>query len=234
MPYTAFLGVDAISYYDSSHFIINPIQTKFLFGIDTSLKLYSTVTYDQALEIFNNLNDTVTIDSCLLAMASNSNIEMRTLKNSTAFTTIKIDSFSTSLYSLRFSLSTPLFNKDTQLVGSIKVHAHNSHFDTAFTYSITLDFPGLKSGVTQHTSDDQYINIFPNPSQGLLSVVCSLQKSSFLHLLIFDELGKDIMTVYDGMLPEGRRDFSFKLPQGVYYVRMETAEEVVTKKVVVE
>jgi hypothetical protein len=42
------------------------------------------------------------------------------------------------------------------------------------------------------------------------------------------------MTIYDGMLPEGKRDFSFKLPQGMYYVRMETAEGVVTKKVAVE
>ena len=75
--------------------------------------------------------------------------------------------------------------------------------------------------------------VYPNPSSGTLLSTVSLSQPTDIHLHIFNELGKDIMTVYDGMLPEGNHDFSFKLPQGMYYVRMETAEGVVTKKVVV-
>ena len=77
-------------------------------------------------------------------------------------------------------------------------------------------------------------DIFPNPTKEIILARIHIDNSSFIHLHIFNELGKDIMTVYDGMLPEGKGDFSFKLPQGMYYVRMETAEGVVTKKVVVE
>ncbi|MFI5265028.1 MAG: T9SS type A sorting domain-containing protein, partial [Candidatus Kapaibacterium sp.] len=62
----------------------------------------------------------------------------------------------------------------------------------------------------------------------------TLQNPSLLHLHIFDELGKDIMSLYDGIATEVKHDFSFKLPQGMYYVRMETAEGVMTKKVIVE
>ena len=77
-------------------------------------------------------------------------------------------------------------------------------------------------------------SIFPNPSTNQVKVNCFLSNPNLVHFHIFNELGKDVMTVYDGMLPEGKRDFSFKLPQGMYYVRMETAEGVVTKKVTVQ
>ena len=54
------------------------------------------------------------------------------------------------------------------------------------------------------------------------------------HLHVFNELGKDIMTVYDGIMSEGSHDFTFKLPPGKYYARMETIEGVVAKKLIVE
>jgi hypothetical protein len=36
------------------------------------------------------------------------------------------------------------------------------------------------------------------------------------------------------MLSEGKHDFSCKLPPGMYYVRMETGEGIITKKIVVK
>ena len=102
------------------------------------------------------------------------------------------------------------------------------------TYNVTGVAYDSIAGIAEINSiHEPLFSIFPNPTTDLILINLRLDIPNLLHLHIFNELGKDMMTVYDGMLPEGKRDFSFKLPQGMYYVRMETAEGVVTKKVVV-
>lgn len=118
---------------------------------------------------------------------------------------------------------------------TIQCRAHFGSKDSLCVMPLHFGFqPMPKSGVTLGNELLNDIDIYPNPSKGITHAYYKSNKSLLLHLHVFNELGKDIMTVYDGMMNELHRDFSFKLSPGMYYVRMETAEGVVTKKLIVE
>jgi hypothetical protein len=142
--------------------------------------------------------------------------------------------FTTGPYVVFFGKTAGLYKTKIEILWTIDTPECNrcTYFVTDSLFITTEAFSETTSKVIDYR--ETIFWIFPNPSAASIELSCTLQKSSRLFLHIFNELGKDILTVYDGILTEGPHDFSFKLSPGMYYARMETAEGVVTKKIIVE
>ena len=230
-------SITAAAYYDSTLKVNDNHSNEFyVFYPDSSNTTYSAMNEDSAFTLYNNMPDNVVVDSCSIDIDTSAHIMLTSqLKDTNKNVKFTIAPFSRSSFDLKInSLRHARPMKDT-IFGLIRIHARSNSLDTVIKFSKPFLFlPAKKSNVNDPSEIKTQLKIFPNPTHGILQMAFTTTQIVHLHLHIFNELGKDIMTVYDGMLPEGKRDFSFKLPQGVYYVRMETAEGVLTKKVVVE
>ena len=82
----------------------------------------------------------------------------------------------------------------------------------------------------------QNFQIYPNPTTGQLFIQLTLQQSAPVEMAVLDMTGKAIMPLLTqpmvGLSNQFEGDLS-ALPNGVYWVRLVIAEEVVTRKVVV-
>jgi hypothetical protein len=208
-----------------------PYDTVF-FSYDTASNKY-VQSIPIRFEFFNNKADSVLFTDWKILIDSSFSLS---LVDSIAIQPIKVPPrHEENNFPFDFQSNLPPLAKATTFSGAVECHAHFVGKDSICIIPLNFHFDqGPKSAVYFNVLNKNNFTIYPNPSSGNVEINCSFLKSSFLHLHIFDELGKDIMTVYDGMAAEGPRDFSFKLPQGMYYVRMETAEGVATKKIVVE
>jgi photosystem II stability/assembly factor-like uncharacterized protein len=75
--------------------------------------------------------------------------------------------------------------------------------------------------------------VYPNPTSQLVKLTTYSLQQGYLSLSIFDELGREVRRVHDGFLDAGEHEFSAELPTGMYYVRMQAVDEVLTRKVTV-
>lgn len=228
------LYLTGTTYFDSTVKVwTNPYYLTF--EIDTNAKSYKQITGNSIVKVFNNFPKAIYVDSFVLITDPKTGISMQSIIDSNSFTSINIDSFRSKDIGFKLSTSIPIVTKDTTFFGSVGFHVHNSSFDTLITFKLSFVFRTIKNGVSPNSSQIQNsMSTYPNPSTGLLQLTCYIENSTILHLHIFDQLGKDIMTIHDGILTEGSHNFPFKLPQGLYYARMETEEGVVTKKIIVE
>ncbi|MFI5263373.1 MAG: T9SS type A sorting domain-containing protein [Candidatus Kapaibacterium sp.] len=204
------------------------------FPYDTSFKKYSPAGI--LLEIYNDKKENVIFTDWTLSFDSSQSLSFKLEEDSVPISSITIDSirYKKNLL-LAFTTSLAPSTDYRYFAGTVQCHAHFAGKDSLCIIPLSFIFDRMpKSGVPLPDNNANFIEVYPNPSTGTTHAFCKSKMNSLIHLKIFDELGKDMMTVYDGTLPEGKHDFSFKLPQGMYYVRMETAEGVVTKKVIVE
>ena len=183
------------------------------------------------LQIYNNRSEQISCDSWSLAIDPQYGISM----TSTSDSLLKIDPLKNGTSSFSMSTSLPPSTILRKAYGNLSMHVRSASLDSIFIIPVRFFFfPAPASSVTERAKIQGSVTILPNPSRGPTKLIYLSFEPLPAHIHIFDQLGKDVMTVIDGMLDTGQHDFSFKLPQGMYYVRMETAEGVVTKKVVVE
>jgi hypothetical protein len=74
---------------------------------------------------------------------------------------------------------------------------------------------------------------YPNPFNAETEVRFELGQEGLVKLLVFDELGQEVMTLVDGILPAGRysrRLRADELASGVYMLRMEVGKSTQAKK----
>ena len=77
--------------------------------------------------------------------------------------------------------------------------------------------------------------VFPNPSNGVSIIRFNLPNTGRARLSICDGTGRIVETVYNGVLPAGQYQQTFlaeNLPSGVYFVRLESINGVLTRKLV--
>lgn len=81
--------------------------------------------------------------------------------------------------------------------------------------------PGQDRSVAVAKND---LFVFPNPASELVNVVVSLENASAIQISLYDQLGRQIRTLQNGLsLPEGEQRFDFNisdLPQGHYVLRL--------------
>lgn len=221
------------AYYDDK--IKLEYDANIYFAYDTISGKYKDAS--SKVEIFNNKKDSVIFTDWKIIKDSSQSATLTTLvQDSLSVNQIWLSGYEhTNSIQLLFKTSLSPTVEYRSFPGTVQCHAHFVGKDSLCTIPSTFIFEAMpKSGISLSGYYSSSIEIYPNPSTGSAHAFCITKKTSSIHLHIFDELGKDIMTVYDGTLPEGKHNFFFKLSQGMYYVRMETAERVVTKKVVVD
>jgi len=77
---------------------------------------------------------------------------------------------------------------------------------------------------------------YPNPFARTATIEYELQQSGRVTLQVFDMLGREVMTLFDGMAPAARHAVEFdasNLAGGTYIYRLQTEDQVVTRTMVV-
>ena len=81
------------------------------------------------------------------------------------------------------------------------------------------------------------VSIVPNPMQNEADITLTTGTSDRVNMTLLDVLGRSEKTVADGMLNAGDHSYSLDvstLPNGTYYLRIQSASQTLTKKLVVE
>ena len=92
-------------------------------------------------------------------------------------------------------------------------------------------------GAGNFLPEEDQLNIYPNPAGSDLTVKIELEQSSTTHLRIIDLTGKVVKDAsreftFEHGIYKAKLDIS-KLQSGIYFVRVEQADKVYTKKLVV-
>lgn len=82
------------------------------------------------------------------------------------------------------------------------------------------------------------LSVFPNPLSASGKIKFSVKTSGRVNISIFDLTGTEVMKLYDGMLPHGDHELAIerrqsKLNGGIYFIRMQNADGVLTHKLVI-
>ncbi len=104
------------------------------------------------------------------------------------------------------------------------------------SFTIALEGTGITTAVEDpfipHPSSFG-LSAFPNPFNAATRISYSLPQRSFIELAVFDLTGRRIRTLVQGDRDAGVHHVSFNaadLPSGLYFVRLLTAERVLTQK----
>jgi hypothetical protein len=76
---------------------------------------------------------------------------------------------------------------------------------------------------------------YPNPFNPVTNIKFSVPKSGYVSLKVFDILGKEVASIYEGTAKTGNYVVTFdgnKLSSGVYFYRLEAENVVLTKKLI--
>ena len=74
---------------------------------------------------------------------------------------------------------------------------------------------------------------YPNPFNPTTTIPFTLTRNSYTTLIIYDLLGKEIVRLIDGIVPEGRHEVRWdasSVPSGVYFYRLQSSANVKTGK----
>jgi hypothetical protein len=219
--------------YNSSTYS-NEIGNSVIFLYDTVKKQYLNSTI--LAEIYNNKGVKAAFTRWKLAFDSSQSLSMKLLQNSISVDSIVVDS-ARYIKNLQLVFATQLAPSFSyrSFQGAVQCHVTVAGKDSIYLLPLTFIFePAPKSGVSNAGNNSNSLEIYPNPSSGPTHVFCRFIESPLLYLHIFDELGNDIIKLYDGVATETQKNFTIKLLPGIYHVRMQTREGVITKKVVVE
>jgi hypothetical protein len=81
----------------------------------------------------------------------------------------------------------------------------------------------------------QLFQNYPNPFNPITIINFELPHQSHVSLKVFDILGQEMQSLVDAVLSTGRYKYNFdahELPSGIYFYRLETAEVIQTKKMI--
>jgi PKD repeat protein len=89
-----------------------------------------------------------------------------------------------------------------------------------------------KTGIKEGLSLDKYINVYPNPTSGMLTITANLPTQERVVMTITNALGQTITTISNGNL--GQNSFSVDLSgqaAGMYMLTIQSAHDKVTKQI---
>ncbi len=221
-----------VSYYDSVVRVNN-------YGQDTITFTHNNLVYnekkDYSFGLFNNLPDSLYCDSISFVVDSNVLIEMNLLPDAMRYTDFVLHPFDRIIPSLYFSTDAGLFAETTFVNSALKIYATSQGKDTVIVMPITFRFtPKEKSIVSSSRKTGvSFLNVVNPIAQGRLRLFVSLGQRVDTKIVCFDVMGNIVHSLHNGFLEAGDHEFSAELPTGMYYVRMQAGDEVLTRKVTV-
>lgn len=121
--------------------------------------------------------------------------------------------------------------------GFLRERVQSSRIDSIFRMPLTIVFEAdPTSRVAQSVTSPDVFSVRANPSAAHeLIVQTDLESAQEGRIEIFDLLGRSVALVTDGMIPPGQTVYSApSLHSGTYFVRMQWASNVETKRIVFE
>lgn len=76
------------------------------------------------------------------------------------------------------------------------------------------------------------LSIFPNPSGSTMHIVYYGEVGRYAKMELYDVLGNVVSTVFEGSTSTSPLELSLPVPIGVYYLRAESNNTVLTRKVI--
>ena len=105
-----------------------------------------------------------------------------------------------------------------------------------FSYTATANLAhGITVDVNEILSADN-ISIHPNPVTATANIEFTIANNSDVNIAVFDILGKQITNLYNGEMSMGSQNITWdvnELNNGVYFVKIQMNNQVVTKKIMV-
>ena len=99
------------------------------------------------------------------------------------------------------------------------------------SYLIIVGVEQLTDGIDAYSLSNNY----PNPFNPSTTISYSVPELSFVTIIVYDVLGKEITTLVNSEKPVGSYEVEFNaiaLPSGVYFYRLQAGSFVETKKMV--
>lgn len=103
--------------------------------------------------------------------------------------------------------------------------------------TFTPGFPNSTStGILSNKTTSFGIKVFPNPNLGNGTISISSERNTTANINIFDVRGAIIANIFNGELNSGKTNFAFSLnlSKGMYLVNIQTGEDMVFSKFIVE
>jgi len=141
---------------------------------------------------------------------------------------------------LNFTFTTELTPIETERVFSAKLFTTvtTTGKDSIYENSLLFRFPPLEpKGIHDVASKDEItVSISPNPTELNTTLSFGHNKSETISIELYDVLGNRRIMLADGIYESGVHTIPIDtkdLPQGSYFVRLQTSGQVVTKKLIV-
>lgn len=104
-------------------------------------------------------------------------------------------------------------------------------FGTQILHNFTVDTP---LGAAETVSETR-LDVFPNPTQGLITVRAVMPQAIGAEIRVINLMGQTVMTHPVGMAQNWTETLDMgAFSDGIYFLRLETAHETVTRKIVLE
>ncbi len=100
----------------------------------------------------------------------------------------------------------------------------------------TLEPVELSTGVSERASNKpSFMSVFPNPTNGISTIKFVLEDRSDVKLTIYNSLGQEVSSIYNGSLTAGQANFEFDAkagldPNGLYLVQLLVDGNVYTER----
>ena len=101
---------------------------------------------------------------------------------------------------------------------------------------ITIDSTSAATAVNPLSSDQFILNMYPDPMSRYLNIQYSLPENTKVTVSIYDELGSLVSTIVSQDQNSGTYNITWQNPgiaNGIYYLKLSTANVSITKKVIV-
>lgn len=227
--------VEATAFYDSM-VKIRGLRTFYLIAYDTIRNRYGWYDND-SIRIFNNVGDSLQLDSVMLSAPSGAQLSMRSFRNGQQFSTSAVAPLNIADVGLHLRSTAALFPNDTFFYGQSTIHLRGTSFDTTVTVVDTFFFFGAEPSLVPERPPESGrfdMTVRPNPSVGPVTIEASADVGTFTVIEIFDELGRRVQTVFQGIMNATPVASDTELESGTYFVRMQSGSAVVTKRIVVK
>ena len=126
--------------------------------------------------------------------------------------------------------------ENIEQVGIVVLNANTTHQKQPSEYSFSIsDHFILTSGINtfEVANEIQLAQNFPNPFNPETVIQIAVPFSQTLSVKVYDYLGREVQTLFEGMLNRGSHNFRFdgsNLASGTYYYRLVSSELAETKK----
>jgi len=114
-----------------------------------------------------------------------------------------------------------------------------THYEEGWLYPVLVKVTdGVTSaGASPMILDDSQMSLYPNPASGSLNIRYRLQDAGYRMIQMYSISGKKIQDIIEEEMMPGVFETEInvsKLPSGVYFIRAQSATQIITQKLIIE